>query len=179
MDFGQIALLIAVAAGAGLLAKLAKQPLLVGYLVAGVVLSYFGVIKDPASTASLGKIGVALLLFMVGLEMNLKEIPTIGKVALLTGLSQIVFTFIVGFTLSNLLGFGLLPSAYIAIALTFSSTIIIVKLLSEKGDLQSLYGKIAIGFLLVQDFSLQGLFLFLPMEFLICQACKLPCCFLH
>ena len=152
MSFAELALLLVVAAAAGVVAKTLKQPLLIGYLFAGLLLAFFGVVRDFEAIAALGKIGVALLLFLVGLEMNVRELPTIGKVALMTGLGQIIFTSVVGYLISLALGFGVLPSIYIAVALTFSSTIIIVKLLSEKGDIGSLYGKIAVGFLLVQDF---------------------------
>lgn len=152
MDFYQIALFLVVAAFFGIIAKYFKQPVLIGYLFAGLVLAYFGLIKGEEGLADLGKIGIALLLFLVGLEMNVRELPTLGKVALATGIGQILFTSLAGFLIALLLGYGVLPSIYIGVALTFSSTIIIIKLLSEKGDLGSLYGKIAVGFLLVQDF---------------------------
>lgn len=151
MEFSQIAVLLSVAAGFGIIAKLLKQPLLVGYLFAGFLLAALGLIPESAGIDALGKIGVALLLFLLGLEMDISEIPIVGKVALMTGFGQIIFTSIIGYILATLLGFPPLTAIYIAIALTFSSTIIIVKLLSEKNDLGSLYGKIAIGFLLVQD----------------------------
>lgn len=152
MEFSQIASLLVVAALAGSLARALKQPLLIGYLFAGFILALFGIVTDVEVFSGLGQVGVALLLFLVGLEMNLRELPTIGRVALLTGIGQIIFTSSIGFLISLGLGFAILPSIYIAIALTFSSTIIIVKLLSEKNDLDSLYGKISVGFLLVQDF---------------------------
>lgn len=152
MEFAQIALLLVAAAFSGVIAKGLKQPLIVGYLFAGLLLSSLGWVSDIEVFSGLGQIGVALLLFLVGLEMNLKELPVIGKVALITGLGQILFTSVIGFLISSLLGFPFVTSVYIAVALTFSSTIIIVKLLSEKKDLDSLYGRISIGFLLVQDF---------------------------
>jgi Kef-type K+ transport system membrane component KefB len=151
MTFNDISLLLVVAAAFGILAKLLKQPLLIGYLFAGSLLAYFNLISDHTVFDNLGKIGVALLLFLVGIEMNLKEIPTIGKVALFTGLGQIIFTSVVGFLIAMSMGFGPITSVYMAVALTFSSTIIIVKLLSEKRELNSLHGKIAVGFLLIQD----------------------------
>lgn len=150
MDFGYISALLVVAAVFGIMAKYAKQPILIGYLFAGAVTSYFGFLTG-GEFETLGKIGVALLLFLVGLEMNISEISTIGKAALITGLGQISFTSVIGFLISTLLGYSVITSLYIAVALTFSSTIIIVKLLSEKRDLNSLYGKISVGFLLVQD----------------------------
>lgn len=151
MDLTQIALLLACAGALGVVARILKQPPLIGYLFAGLGLAAFGIIRDPIALADFGKIGVTLLLFLVGLEMNLKELPSLGKVAFIAGLGQIVFTFIIGFLIALALGFAPVPGVYIAIALTFSSTIIIVKLLSEKGDLDGLYGKVTLGVLLVQD----------------------------
>ncbi len=151
MEFSQLAVLLGVAAVFGVIAKKLKQPLLIGYLFAGFFLMLFGVIKDKSLIDNLGKIGITLLLFLVGLEMDLSELPTVGKTALLTGLIQIVFTFSSGFVLGMILGLSVIPAIYLGIAVSFSSTIIIVKLLSEKNALGSLYGKISVGFLLVQD----------------------------
>lgn len=161
MSFSDIAVFLSLAAACGILARILRQPLLIGYLFAGFLLAYFGLVKDLASIETLGKVGVTLLLFLVGLEMKISELPSIGRVAFLTGIGQIVFTSIIGFFLSLFLGFSPLASIYISVALTFSSTIIIVKLLSEKGDLGSLYGKIAVGFLLVQDFVAVLILMFL------------------
>jgi len=161
MDFGQISLVIVVAALSGMVARAFKQPMLIGYLFAGFILVNFGFVQDTSDLTSLAEIGVTLLLFLVGLEMNLDELPFIGKVAVLTGLGQIVFTFSIGLILSLLLGYPPVPSFYIAAALTFSSTIIAVKLLGERGDLDSLFGKISIGFLLVQDFVVIVVLIFL------------------
>ncbi|WKZ25701.1 MAG: cation:proton antiporter [bacterium] len=151
MDFVGISLLLVTSAIFGVLAKFAKQPLLVGYLFAGATASYFGLLTDHGLVEALGKIGVTLLLFLVGLEMNLKDLPTVGKTALVTGVGQIAFTLLFGFILSSFLGFSTISSLYIGAAMAFSSTIIIIKLFSEKKVLDSLYGKISVGFLLVQD----------------------------
>ncbi len=151
MDFGQIAFLLVVAAFAGVAAKLIRQPLIIGYLISGVVVGSLGLVGDAHELEALGKIGVTLLLFLVGLEMNLSELPSVGKVAIVAGLGQIIFTSVFGFLIATALGYGALTAIYLAVALTFSSTIIIIKLLSEKNDLGSLYGKVSIGFLLVQD----------------------------
>lgn len=161
MEFSQISLLLVVAAGAGIVAKYLKQPLLIGYLFAGFALAALGIVTDVGVFSGLGQIGVTLLLFLVGLEMNLRELPSIGRVALIVGIGQVAFTSLLGFLLSVLLGFAVLPSIYIAIALSFSSTIIVVKLLGEKNDLASLYGRIATGILLVQDFVAFVLLIFL------------------
>lgn len=161
MEFSQIAVLLAIAGAFGIVARFFRQPLLIGYLLAGLFLGITGIISDTETVSSLGQIGVTLLLFLLGLEMKLADLPSIGKVALMTGIGQIAFTSTIGFFLARILGFGVLPSVYIAIALTFSSTIIMVKLLSEKKDLSSLYGKIAVGFLLVQDFVAIAILMFL------------------
>lgn len=161
MLFSQIALLLVVASIFGITAKFLRQPLLVGYLAAGILLSSLGFVQDKELLTSLSQIGVALLLFLLGLEMNLDDLKTIGKAALYTGIGQILLTVGLGYGLALLLGFPSLPALYIAIALAFSSTIIMVKLLSEKKDLNSLYGKIAVGFLLVQDVVAIFILLFL------------------
>lgn len=161
MEFGQLALLLVVAAIFGVISTVFRQPLLVGYIFAGFLLSVLNIVPDSAQLESFSQIGVTLLLFLLGLEMNIKELPSIGKPAVMAGVGQIIFTFIGGFVLCMALGYDVVTSSYVSIALTFSSTIIIVKLLSEKRDLQSLYGRISIGLLLVQDFVAVLILIFL------------------
>lgn len=134
--------------------RLLKQPLIVGYILAGVIVSpyFFNVVRSTETIMVFSQIGIALLLFIVGLSLSPRVIREVGKVSLVAGIGQIIFTSLIGFFISKLLGFSIIVSLYIAVALTFSSTIIIMKLLSDKGDLEKLYGKISIGFLLVQDF---------------------------
>jgi Kef-type K+ transport system membrane component KefB/K+/H+ antiporter YhaU regulatory subunit KhtT len=98
-----------------------------------------------------GAVGIALLLFVVGLKLDVTMVRTVGPVALATGVGQVVFTSVIGFFITLALGFAPLPALYIAVALTFSSTIIIVKLLSDKREIDALHGRIAVGFLIVQD----------------------------
>jgi len=161
LEISTIALLIGVAAGMAIIASQLKQPPLIGYLVAGILIALLGNFDDLESLEVFSQIGVTLLLFLVGLEMNISELPSLGKVALITGLGQIIFTSFFGFILASILGYSSLSSVYIAVSLTFSSTIIIMKLLSEKNDLGSLYGRIAIGFLLVQDLVAMLILMFL------------------
>jgi len=151
--FGQIALILLVAAGAGYLAHLARQPVLVAYIFVGILLgpAVFGFVADDAVIEGLAKVGIAILLFLVGLKLEIGLIKTTGLVALLTGVGQVVFTSVVGFFIVLALGFDIIPAIYISVALTFSSTIIIVKLLSDKRELDQLHGRIAVGFLIVQD----------------------------
>ncbi|MBI2013079.1 MAG: cation:proton antiporter, partial [Candidatus Colwellbacteria bacterium] len=132
--FEEIVLAVVLAVGFGFLAHLLRQPVIIGFIVAGLVVGYFEQFQltHIAYLESLGAIGIALLLFLVGLEMNVKEWRQVGVPAFLVGLGQIIFTFIAGILLSIALGFSTLSSFYIASALTLSSTIVVVKLLSEK-----------------------------------------------
>lgn len=152
--FFELTIVICFAAVLAVVFRFFKQPAILAYILTGVLLGPLGVIKLQSGDVmhSLGQIGVTLLLFMLGLEIRLSKIRSVGKVALITGIGQILFTTVVGFVICIALGFTPLASLYMAMALTFSSTIIIVKLLSDKKDLNSLYGKIAVGVLLVQDF---------------------------
>ncbi len=131
-----------------------KQPLIIGYIFAGILIgpSILNLSMDSGETMDVfSHIGIALLLFTVGLNLNPRVIKEVGKVSLITGLGQVAFTSLIGYLLGITLGFSSISSVYIAVALTFSSTIIIMKLLSDKGDTETLYGRISIGFLLVQD----------------------------
>jgi Kef-type K+ transport system membrane component KefB len=110
-----------------------------------------GLVEVEGTVQVLSQLGIALLLFIVGLKLDLRVIRTLGVVATATGLGQVFFTSVVGYFIATALGFAQLEALYIGIALTFSSTIIIVKLLTDKGEIEQLHGRIAIGFLIVQD----------------------------
>jgi predicted Kef-type K+ transport protein len=151
--FYEITALILVAAALGVLGLALRQPLVVSLLAAGILVgpSGLGLISSHTQIELLAHIGVALLLFVVGLKLDLHLIRTMGTVALATGLGQVIFTSVFGFLIALALGFASVEAIYVAVALTFSSTIIIVKLLSDKREIDSLHGRIAIGFLIVQD----------------------------
>jgi len=151
--FYEIAALLALGAGAGLVARLLGQPLIVGLIGAGI-LAGPGVLNIARSDGHIGllsELGIAVLLFLVGLKLDIGLVRSLGAVALATGLGQVMFTAVIGFGLCLLLGLDAVTSLYVAVALTFSSTIIIVKLLSDKREIDSLHGRIALGFLIVQD----------------------------
>lgn len=158
--FGELALILGLAAVLGLAARALRQPVILGYILAGVLVSAFGLTGRPdvADLINLmGRLGVTFLLFLVGMELPLDDLKKLGKTALLTGMGQIIITSVIGYILARFLGFGSFEAIYLGIALTFSSTIVIVRLLSEKGELQSLHGKLAVGSLLVQDFVAIGI----------------------
>jgi Kef-type K+ transport system membrane component KefB len=151
--FVELGIIVFVAFVMAALMRFLRQPLIISYILSGIVLGPFvlNVINSPEELKTFAEIGIAVLLFMVGISINPKVIKEVGKASLVTGMGQIVFTSLIGFAIAMLLGFSTIVSLYIAIALTFSSTIIIMKLLSDKGDLETLYGRIAVGFLIVQD----------------------------
>jgi len=153
--FIAIGIIIVIATVISAVMKLLKQPLIIGYILTGLILSpYFAdIAKSPDTLSTFAQIGVAFLLFLVGLNLSPSVIKEVCKASLAVGLGQIVFTAIIGFFICNLLGFSDIVSLYIAIALTFSSTIIVLKLLSDKNDLEKLYGKISIGVLIIQDIA--------------------------
>ncbi len=150
----ELAIVVLIAAFLGILARTLRQPIILAYLVTGVIIGYFGLfnLRDQATFQIFADLGIMFLLFLVGLEINYTSLRLVGRSALIIGVSQVIFTTGIGFLIARLFDFSLLHSAYIALALTFSSTIIVVKLLSEKKDLSSLYGKIAVGVMLFQDF---------------------------
>lgn len=152
--FFEIAVIVCVAAILAGIFRVLRQPAILAYILTGVVLAPLGLlsIESHDFLRTLGEVGITLLLFMIGLEIRIKELPTIGKVAAITSVFQILLTFVLGFVIASLLGFDTVTSSYLAIVLVFSSTIVVVKLLSDKRDLGSLYGKIAVGILLIQDF---------------------------
>ena len=152
--FIELSLIIFVATILGIIAKVLKQPAILAYVVTGILLGpmVFGFVQESKSLEVFAQMGVALLLFIVGISLNPKLLKGIGKVSLITGFGQVIFTSIFGFVIAMALGFGYVESMYISIALTFSSTIIIIKLLTDKNDLETLYGRIAVGILIIQDF---------------------------
>ncbi|MFP3908206.1 MAG: cation:proton antiporter [Acidimicrobiales bacterium] len=152
-DFAQIAAAVLFSAGMGGVALLLRQPLIVAYLAAGVLVgpTALGWVTAEDQINLLAHVGVSILLFLVGLKLDVRLIRTMGPVALATGLGQVTFTSLIGFLIALALGFAATEAVYIAVALTFSSTIIIVKLLSDKRELEELHGRIAVGFLIVQD----------------------------
>lgn len=151
--FGEIAALLVLAAGIGFIGIILRQPLIVSFIVVGLVAgpSVLDLVRSDAQIDLLSKLGIAVLLFLVGIKLDVKLIRSLGAVSLMTGLGQVAFTSIFGYLIGLALGLDHVTSLYVAVALTFSSTIIIVKLLSDKREIDSLHGQIALGFLIVQD----------------------------
>ncbi len=151
--FQELAVILAVVTVVGALAMVLRQPLIVAFIAAGILLgpSALGWVSATEPIELLAEMGIALLLFVVGLKLDLQIIRTLGPVALATGLGQVIFTSVIGFLIAIALGMSTVGALYVGVALTFSSTIIIVKLLSDKKEIDALHGRIAVGFLIVQD----------------------------
>ncbi|MBW3000167.1 cation:proton antiporter, partial [Candidatus Woesearchaeota archaeon] len=150
--FYQIGILIIIATVGAYLIRLLKQPLIPAYILSGVIIGpILGLITSHEVITTMSEIGIAFLLFIVGLELNFKKLRDIGAVASVGGLIQIILLFALGFVISSSLGFANMESIYIGLVVAFSSTMIVIKLLLDKKSLNTLHGKIIIGILLVQD----------------------------
>lgn len=151
--FTEISGLLILAGAVGFIGHLLKQPLIVSYIVVGILAgpSVLGLAQSEGPLELLADLGIAVLLFLVGLKLDYRLVRELGLVSLTTGLGQVVFTSGFGFLIALALGFDVTASLYIAVALTFSSTIIVVKLLGDKRELDALHGRVALGFLIVQD----------------------------
>ena len=138
-------------------AHLARQPLVLAYLVAGFVLGPSGLkwVKSEHSINTIAELGLIFMLFMIGLEIDLKKIVRAGKVIITTATAQIFGCFVLGilfFLLIGLpLGGGRFDALYLAMAVSLSSTVIIVKILYDKFELDTLPGRITLGVLVLQD----------------------------
>ncbi len=151
--FSELSQVIAVAVGISLFMRIIRQPLIIGHILTGLLVgpSLLHLIKSPETIQVFSDFGIALLLLIVGLGLNPRVIREVGKIAGAIALTKVTITTTAGFLISRLFGYGVIPSLFIGIALSFSSTIIILKLLSDKKEQSRLYGKISIGFLLVED----------------------------
>lgn len=151
--FVQISLAIALAAVISLIMQWLKQPLIIGYILTGILVgpSVLNLINAQEAFHAFSEIGIALLLFIIGLGLNMTVIRSLGKVSFLTALLLLLIMGAIGLSASMLLGYNIMTSIIIGIALFFSSTIIILKSLSDKHEQNRLFGQLAIGVILVDD----------------------------
>lgn len=149
LDLG---LIVVGAASSLLVGRAAGLPSIVSYIVAGLVLGpAVGLLGVSPSVELFSEIGIALLLFLVGLELRFEKVREVGGAAVLVGLVQVAVTLGAGHLLAGALGFGRAEALFLGLATAFSSTVVAVKLLDRAGTLGSTYGRITIGVLLVQD----------------------------
>ena len=140
-----------------ILARVIKQPAIIAYLLAGILAGplFFNLIGSSTDSTgliqTLARIGVAFLLFIVGLHLDFRLLKEIGKVSILAGIAEVVLVGLAGFFVAVQLGFSSLSSFYIGLTIAFSSTVVVVKILSDKREMNTLHGRISLGILIIQD----------------------------
>lgn len=151
--FTELSLVLVIVAGISILMRVLRQPLILGYILTGILVGplVFDLIQAKEAFEGFSEIGIALLLFIIGLGMNVSVIRSLGKVSVLTAGAILVMVGGLGVIATSLLGFDLMTAFIIGIALFFSSTILILKVLSDKREVSRLHGQIAIGVILVDD----------------------------
>jgi Kef-type K+ transport system membrane component KefB len=150
--FFEIGMLVIFAGLGTYLAKLIRQPLVPAYIISGIVVGkMFGFVTDTELISQLSEFGIAFLLFMVGLEMEFKKLKEIGQVSVAVGMFQMVATFVVGYFAAKLFSLSKVESVYLGLVIAFSSTMIVIKILSDKLETNTLHGRMIIGILVIQD----------------------------
>lgn len=152
-SFNDLSTVIAIGVAVSFLMRLIKQPLTIGYILTGIIVgpALLHIIDTPDSIKVFADFGIALLLLIVGLGLNPRIVKEVGKIAAYIAVGKIVGVTGLVYVLAQLFGYDATAALYLGIALSFSSTIIILKLLTDKKEQNRLYGKISIGFLLIED----------------------------
>lgn len=151
----ELGIVLGLVVGISLVMQALRLPLLLGYLLAGFLAgpSMWGLLQARESFEIFSQLGITALLFIVGLGLNPQVIREVGKASLYAGIGQIVVTSAIGYAFARLFGWDVRTAWFLALGFTFSSTIIVMKLLGDRQDLGRLYAKISIGLLLVQDLA--------------------------
>ncbi len=162
---GDIAIIVIAALLGGLVAHLLRQPLIIGYIFAGVVVGpYTGgvTVSDVHNIEKLAEIGIALLLFALGLEFSIRELKPVRKIAVIGTPIQMILTMAFGFAVGQLLGWERIPSLWFGALISLSSTMVILKTLENQGMIGTLSSRVMIGILIVQDLAIVPLLIILP-----------------
>ena len=151
--FAELSIVIAIGAVVSLIMRIIRQPLIIGYIITGLIVgpTVLNVAKSQETLEVFAEIGVALLLFIIGLGLNPRVIKEVGKVAGFVAMGSIGVTALIGYLIGKGFNYSDTESLLIGMALAFSSTIVILKLLSDKKETNRLHGKIAIGTILIED----------------------------
>jgi len=150
--FFEIGIIIIIATIFAFMAKRLKQPLIPAYIITGLLIGpLYGLITNKELITNMSEIGIAFLLFIVGLEMDFKKLKDVALVSGLGGTIKSLFMFTLGFIIALILGFVTREAIYIGIIIAFSSTMIVIKLISDKRELDTLHGRIVVGILLLED----------------------------
>ena len=162
--FLQISILLALTVTIAFIMRMLRQPLIVAYIVAGIIAGPFLLRADYNGQDffnAFAQLGIVLLLFVVGLSLNIEYVRRVGTSVCIGAAFQFFITAGLGFLIMHLMGFEAVSSLFIAVAITFSSTIVVMKLLADKKDLETVYGRYVTGLLLIQDIIAVGILIFL------------------
>lgn len=151
--FTQLSLVLLVVVAMSVVMRILRQPLIMGYIITGVIVgpSFLHIIQNQSAFDSFSTIGIALLLFIIGLGLNMNVIKSLGKVAFITSMSVLPFLGTAVYITASLMGYDVKTAAVLAMALFFSSTIIVMKILSDKKETTRLFGQLTLGVLLIED----------------------------
>ena len=153
--FIQISTLLVTTVSLAFIVRFFKQPLLVAYMISGIICGplFLNLLHGESHLYhAFSSFGIALLLFIVGLELNFSYLKKIGKLSLIVGIFQFILNFVLVFTIAtNFFSLGLMGAIFLSLAACFSSTIVVLKLLNDKRDEESVYGRYTVGILLIQD----------------------------
>jgi CPA2 family monovalent cation:H+ antiporter-2 len=162
---GDIVIIVMAALLGGLIAQALKQPLILGYIFAGIVVGpYTGgiTISDIHNIEKLAEIGVALLLFALGLEFSFRELKPVRAIALFGTPLQIILTMLYGFGIGQLLGWSWTTCVWFGALISLSSTMVMIKTLEKQGMMGTLSSRVMIGVLIVQDLAIVPMLIILP-----------------
>ncbi len=159
-------ILLGAALVGGMIAHRLRQPVILGYLLVGVAIGphALGLVDDLVLIEAAATIGVALLMLTLGLEVSFAQLRQVGKVGLWGGIAQILVTFALGAVVaSTLFGWTLTQSILFGLVISISSTMVCLKILMDRGELDSIHGRIMIAILILQDISVILMIIIMPM----------------
>lgn len=161
---GTIAIVCGLAFLGGLIAKKLRQSTIIGYLLAGILLGSWLIsyLKAGEILSGLAEIGIAFLMFTIGLELSFKRLYRVRDIVIWGGVLEILGVVVFGVLVLPFFGFDFYSSLFMAAAFSLSSTAVVVKILSEKGELETLHGEIMLGWLLIQDLAVLPMVVILP-----------------
>jgi len=162
---GDIVIIVTAALLGGLAAHLLRQPLIIGYILAGVAVGpYTGgiTVADVHNIEKLAEIGIALLLFALGLEFSIRELKPVRNIAIIGTSIQMALTTAFGYGVGRLLGWEWVPSLWFGALISLSSTMVILKTLESQGMIGTLSSRVMIGMLIIQDLAIVPLLIILP-----------------
>lgn len=159
--FGGLSLIIVVGALVALIMRIIGQPLIIGHIITGILVgpSLLNITKSPDTLQLFSDLGIALLLFIIGLGLNPRVVREVSRTAAIVGGSQFALITFVGWLIGSAAGLTTNESLFLGACLAISSTIVVLKLLSDKKEQNRLYGKVTVSVLLAQDLIAVGLIL--------------------